>query len=132
MGFIYDVIDIADPGHVKVQWVPSHLDDPDNKDKKSKYLREGVTTPQHIEGNVAADAVADEGASAHNIPIDVRLEAEDRLQLTVAVQRHLVASCSQWIQHSKGIAVDADQHQIAEIADRNQYRCHYPLGPRKT
>ena len=67
---------------------------------------------QHISGNVAADAAADEGTSAHNIPVDVRLEAEDREQLAIAVQNHLVASWAQWIRHSKGAAVDANHNAV--------------------
>ena len=32
--FIYDIIDLTDDDRIMVQWVPSHLDDPDNREKK--------------------------------------------------------------------------------------------------
>ena len=47
------------PEHViKIQWIPSHLDDPKKKLLKDKHIKAGSTTEAHIAGNVIADGLA--------------------------------------------------------------------------
>ena len=63
---IYNLLD-ATRGSVRVKWIPSHLGD--DKEKRQKYLEEGITTPEHIKGNDIANVLAKEGARQHDAHI---------------------------------------------------------------
>ena len=92
------------------------MDDPAKAKKRAEYLGNGTTTLQHITGNIAADAAAETGAGAHNIPPLVIAEAEDRAHITALMQHHLVASWAHWIAHTNGVATDRDyQAAIAQL-----------------
>ena len=90
--FIYDMLDLLPPDFIQFEWVPGHLDDPQNASKKAKYLSPKFALQMHIDGNVHADNFADAGTRRHGIsPITVT-RANDRANLTELVQRHLILS----------------------------------------
>ena len=61
-----------------------------------------------ITGNVAADAQAALGTSAHDIDQFVLATVNDAAKLTQAIQIHLVQSWAAWIGHTSAIGFDDD------------------------
>ena len=61
---IFDIMEGRDE-IVKVKWMPSHLDDPKNRDKKEKALGNKIICEDDILGNVEADKLADKGVIQH-------------------------------------------------------------------
>ena len=85
------MLDLIPESDVKIQWTPSHLDDPKKKDKHTKA---GITTEAHIAGNVIADGLAAGGARMHFIDPMTLIMADDKAELTAIVQTHLITSWS--------------------------------------
>ena len=63
--------------------MPGHLNETQKTDKRKKLLEEGIITQQDIDGNVAADALANQGADAHVKITDIVAEMHDKLQTTI-------------------------------------------------
>ena len=117
--FVYDVVDVSPHGHIRICWIPSHLDDKSRKEKRQEYLANGTTTIQHIRGNCMADECAASGASMHFIDPMVLKRAEDRAQLTCLIQRHLVLSWSKWIDCSKKTLQLDIEHEVLPWESQN-------------
>ena len=65
---IRELLKAAPANFFKCKWVPSHLNDPKHKNhaKRQKYLDDGATSEEHIEGNSKADALVGKGVLLHD------------------------------------------------------------------
>ena len=73
------------------RWVPSHLDEPADVEKRRRYFADGTTTLQHIYGNSKADDCAKRGAECHSPITSLLRAASFRRRLAVTCQSLLVA-----------------------------------------
>ena len=91
------------------QWIPSHLDEEVNKERRIKAIEDGLVTAHDIEGNCRADALAKEGTKEH-ISIDyyVSAAAADRKRITIAAQRMYLEIWSKFLENSNLEQQEAD------------------------
>ena len=50
---------------IGIQWMPGHLDAKEKEETRKKLLANGTVLQEDIEGNVKADALANQGAAMH-------------------------------------------------------------------
>ena len=84
------IFELKDPTIVKVQWMPSHLNDEGYEDKKKAALRQGKVTERDIQCNDFVDKLAKEGAAKHAPIGKIVLAAADRRICTVVTLKMLL------------------------------------------
>ena len=103
----------------KCQWVPSHLNDPGHKNaaKRQRYIDDGTTTEEHINGNSHADALAGKGVLLHDVDGDALYDDRVRQKLARIAQNMMLTI---WRAHraevNPGSSAD-DYSDIAAVAD---------------
>ena len=76
---------------IDIQWLPSHLAEPGNEEKRSKYSESGLVCNIDILGNDQADELAKKGADMH-ASIDYLFHAAaDRKKIAVLAQKMYIA-----------------------------------------
>jgi hypothetical protein len=97
-----------------IQWMPSHLEEDKNAQKRELFLKKGIITQDDIEGNVAADKMAFKGADAHENITESIADMHDKLQFTVVVQKMLLSVWEDFIKDD-GECNLADQQDLEEM-----------------
>ena len=97
-----------------IQWMPSHLEEAKNAQKRESFLKKGIITQEDIEGNVAADKMAFKGADAHDNITESIADMYDKLQFTVVVQKMLLSVWEDFIKDD-GECNLADQQDLEEM-----------------
>jgi len=99
-----------------IQWMPAHLDERSNFAKRDKAIADGLITMADVDGNAAADVLANLGRAKHD-DLDAEMwAAHDRRYITMLTQMHLV---NVW-KHHEGLRfqkddADATQGQSYEL-----------------
>jgi hypothetical protein len=88
-GDLFQVIfDLIDNKNITVEskWMPSHLNQPNCKKSKPRWVE-----PWHVTGNAEADRLAGEAARVHQLPATVTDPIVKTINTLKAVQRRIVA-----------------------------------------
>ena len=94
--------------------MPGHLNEPHKAKYRYELLGKGVITQGDIDGNVAADKLADQGADAH-LPIhDLVKEMHDKMQITITIQKMLLDIWENYIL-AEPACMEADQLDVDEL-----------------
>ena len=111
---IFNLTENVTSKQICIQWMPGHLDNPNNAKKRDKYLKDGIIEQQDIVGNVAADTLANTGADAHVCIKDLIIEMHDKRQVTILIQKMLLDIWEAFINDDPD-AMEANQNDIDEI-----------------
>lgn len=93
-------------------WMPSHLDEEKNKEKREHAIITGLVTAEDITGNCRADALAKAGANDHITIDQYAAAAADRKRITAAAQRMYLALWNLFLSDGPQEQRDADQNDI--------------------
>jgi len=110
---IFDIMDGRDE-IVKAKWMPSHLDDPKNHDRKEKALASKIISEEDIEGNVEADKLADKGVNQHTCNKHHAAFARDRLEITVTVQKMMLMVWEAYLDNNN-VAQEINMYDEQEV-----------------
>jgi len=110
---IFDTLDNREE-LVRVQWMPSHLDDPKNILKRTQALASGLVSEEDIEGNVQADKLADQGVKQHVCNKHHATAARDRLELTIVVQKMMLTIWEAYLEGNT-IAQEVNEYDEKEV-----------------
>ena len=110
---VFEMVDDLPTGFIQAQWMPSHMAEEDNVEKRKKAIDSGLVNENDIKYNDAADALARKGAEEHQNIDKLVNAAHDRKKLTIIVQKMLL---SIWEAHIRDVA-EQDTTRQAEQAD---------------
>ena len=84
---IFEVVKSSPEEYYKFQWMPSHLDEPKNSEKRKRALESGIIEEVDISGNNGADKRAGDGALMHPSNKGQVQNAKHRKDIIVIVQK---------------------------------------------
>lgn len=88
---IQQIVTQMPPDYIQVRWMAAHLDEALRGSVRQKAMDSGLVTQSDMEGNVGADALANEGQVRRPLSPDIRRALKDRAYITKMVQTCMVA-----------------------------------------
>jgi len=124
---IIEIVKDAPQNQFRVAWVPGHLDEKKNQQKRELYLKNGTTSVRHILGNCGADLLADKGYEMHTSIKELIWKAQHRKDLTVIVQRMLLDLWSNFLDKEGddeyAQAAENDEQAVQQLMVSMQLEC---------